>query len=56
MSGYVPKTALRHTSVKGLATDAGANIPLKKISGSALSTRLGTLLVVGPPIAADVFC
>lgn len=42
--------------IGGREADADANIPLKKISGSALSAALGTLLVGGPPIAAGVSC
>ncbi|MBT2374402.1 S-type pyocin domain-containing protein [Pseudomonas fluorescens] len=40
----------------GRETDADGNIPLKKISGSALPTALGTLLLGGAATAASVSC
>lgn len=40
----------------GRETDADGNIPLKKISGSALPTAIGTLVLGGAAVAASTSC
>ncbi|WP_043301441.1 S-type pyocin domain-containing protein [Pseudomonas sp. M47T1] len=40
----------------GRETDADGNIPLKKISGSALPTAIGTLILSGAAVAASASC
>lgn len=54
-SGAIPTDAVKEYGefalLGGRETDAAGNIPLKKISGSALPSTLGTLLLGGAAVA-----